>query len=213
MDCKALAASIHEEKRLGTLAVISETEEDILTDDVNEDRHIPYHLVPPTCDWLKLRILWGSSITGDPDAFADAIAETLLRIDSDMLTCLNHICIISKAEDVELLCAAMDADTEEFPECIDFEEPTILGCKWHIQNSIIINTAAIEQAAQELVFSDPDYLYLDDEMKIAFWTTLLHEIRHLGLECNPFLPEDKYQVSLRDEASVEAWAIEQYEMF
>lgn len=209
MDSNILATTIFEEAWLGNLSVISNTTEEILTEDYKEERYISYHLAQPTHKWLKAKILWGSSILGDLDAFSNRIADALLCIDPNMLICLNRICIISAAEDVEPICTAMGADPEEFPECIDSEESEILGCKWHAQNSIILNAAAIVKAAHQLVAIDPSFFQLKDEIATGFWMTLFHEIRHLGLECNPFLPEDEYPTALQSEAEVEQWATEQ----
>lgn len=212
MDMNALHDSILTEEACCSLAVLSDTGEDVETDDFYEDRRIRYHLVPPTLEWLKSRILWGKSITGDLDLWTDAIANTLLRIDPAMLICLNRVCIIAEESDIEPLCNAMNADTEGFPECIEFEDNKLLGCKWHLESSIVINATAIKAAIMKMA-DEYEGLYFDaaQEIEIGFTTTLLHEIRHLGMECNPFLPEDEYPKELCREAEVEDWALSAYE--
>lgn len=212
MDLKALRASIRVEEACGSLAVRSDTGGDVETDDFYEDRRIRYHLVPPTLEWLRSRILWGESITGDLDIWSDAIANALLRIDPTMLICLNRICIIAEESDIEPLCNVMDANIEGFPECMEFEDNKILGCKWHLESSVIINITAIKAAVLEMADQSKGFYFdAEHEMKIGFMTTLFHEIRHLGMECNPFLPEDQYSKELCEETAVESWALSTFE--
>lgn len=57
----------------------------------------------------------------------------------------------------------------------------------------------------------PEFFTYDREKEIGFLTTLLHEVRHLGLDCNVFLPEDEYPIRLQSEEAIEDWAREMFE--
>ena len=43
------------------LVIVSQSEEDVLTDDFDLDKKVNYHLVAPTDAWLRERFLYGSS--------------------------------------------------------------------------------------------------------------------------------------------------------
>ena len=102
MNLNALRDDLHRENESGaTLAILSETEEDVLTSDFDEDREISYHLVPVTNDWLAGRFLW----TPDAAPYRAKVECRLLQslqfaaqVDPNMFICLNRI-IITTASD------------------------------------------------------------------------------------------------------------------
>ena len=206
MNLNALRDDLHRENESGaTLAILSETEEDVLTSDFDEDRDIPYHLVPVTNDWLASRFLW----TPDAAPYRAKVECRLLQslqfaaqVDPNMFICLNRIILTTASdEDSEFIAKNMDVEECELP---DYWKD--LGTKWHYASSIIVNVSAIEEAAsEELGLSDGEKNSLIlNEISV----TLLHELRHLGLECNPFLDESLYP-DYDDECSesyVEEWA-------
>lgn len=196
----------------GQLAIIFESETDILTDDFCFDKHIPYHLIPPSMEWLSSKILWGSSIKGALPEWTQLVADALLKIDTNMLTCLNRVCILGGECDVGPVCKVMDASEESFPEKIFLDEHEYLGCLWSMENSVIIDLHAIYETVESLA---PERTATSAErarlLKEGFWITLFHGIRNLGLNCNPFLSAVGYPEELYSEQEVEEWARETYE--
>lgn len=184
------------------LEVISESDSDILTDDYMELREINYHLIPPTAEWLKERFFFAPSVS---DCSGEYVSR-LLRIDPNMFTCLNRIIFLHETEeDEEAVLRALDIADLDMPDYHGF-----LGLKWSYMNSVIINMTVIENESRKLVEEDKT-LDFDAEVDWGVRVTLLHELRHLGLEANPFLDEDEYPKELFSESAVEEWAIEKAE--
>lgn len=203
-DFDCLKAAILEDEKNDNLAILKNTPTDILVDDFCLDKLTNYHMVKPAVEWLKGRIVWAPSIVGNKEEWAEYIAKYLLLTDPAMLVCLNRIIITTEDEsDIEAICDEMDAEDCEFPDIEGY-----VGLTWHFQNSVIINLTAIDSAEDELMdgFESKACMQYRD-----FFTTLLHEIRHLGLDCNPYLPEDEFPEELRQEYNVERWAINEFE--
>lgn len=207
METSELRAAIHDFERENHHAILLESDTDITVDDFQKDTHIHYHLIPPTPEWLSSRILWGPSIQGALPEWSRFIADALMRIDPNMLICLNRVCILGAESDIEQICGMMNADIDGFPDKIDFEDSQYLGCLWSMETSIVINCHAILTGILE---NKADFFNGAKTLEQEFWLTLLHEIRHLGLNCNPLLPEDEYPDEFTSEDMVEEWAGDTY---
>lgn len=206
VDFKRLRRAIYKERDQGTLDIVEDNGVEILTDDYTEFRMVNYHMAPPDEDWLIERFLWAPSIKGETAAWSRSLARYLLSIDPNMFICLRRIIVTGDSED-DIDYIASEMVEEDMP---DFEP--YLGIYWCNQSSVIINTSCIENAAAELIADNPEcHLNKANELYVGFVTTLLHEIRHLGLTANPFLSEKQYPVQLQTEESVEAWAIDMFE--
>ena len=206
MDYEALRADIHHEEEDGVIIIMDESDSDITVDDLEERREINYHLTAPTAEWVASRFLWAPSISGDTETFSKILSKKLLRLDTNMFICLNRIIVLNaEDDDEEFILSKLDISDLDMPNYYDS-----LGLKWTYTNSIIINMTAIEKTAKALVDED-EILDYGDECKWGFLVTLLHELRHLGLEANPYLPEDEYPPSLFTEEEVEQWARDESE--
>lgn len=231
MDLNALKADLHKENE-NTLEIIRETDEDIFTVDYELDKDLSYHIVSPTKEWLKSKFIYGQSVDPKYKNLENNICNLLLSIDQNMLINLNNIIFFGEDSDINQITDSIieldksydwkenqkiifkDSLIEYWPEIISNEHETI-GCYWFCQNSIIIDVRAIEISSSEIVEEnkkDGFFTDLASEILIGIYTTITHEIRHLGLE-NPFLPEDEYPQSLKTEEKVEQWGIEAYENF
>lgn len=206
MNYERLKQDIYEEDAAQTLAIREESDIDILVDDFENDKHINFHIVPPTEVWLAERFVWGPSFGEKTADWTAYLSQYLMRIDPAMLVCLNHIIIIDGDQDVEPVVETLDTE-DDFPN-MDGE---ILGCLWYYENNVVIDVAAIRDASRQLVSGDPGAFALEDEMESGFLVTLLHVIRRLGLVCNIFLPEDEYPLPLQSNEAIEEWARDTYE--
>lgn len=206
MDYEKLKQDIYEEDAAQALAICEETDTDILVDDFENDKYINFHMVPPAEAWLAARFAWGPSFGEKTPVWTAHLSQYLMRIDPAMLVCLNRIIIIDGDQDIEPFTETLGTE-DDFPD-MDGE---ILGRLWYYENSVVIDVSAIRAIAKQLVAQDLGVFVLSEEMERGFLVTLLHEIRHLGLDCNIFLPEDEYPLPLQSEHSVEEWARSTYE--
>lgn len=209
MDYNVLRQAIHEEVTNGTLEILSESETDILVFDYGSSKEVNFHMVSPTKEWLASRIIWGPSLTrSDTPAWSEFLADYLTRIDPAMFICLNHIIVIDDYEDRKAVADLLNVNEDNLPE----EDENFIGQLWFQENCVFVYVSALRAMANKIVKDDPILSSYDSEMEIGFLTTLLHEIRHLGLDCNFFLPEDEYPLSLQSESSIEDWAREMFEI-
>ena len=208
MDYNALRQGIHEEATNGTLEILSESGTDILVFDYNDSKEINFHMIPPTREWLASRIVWGPSLTCDAiPAWTAYLADYLYRVDPNMFVCLNRIIVIDDSADRKAIATLLGVDEDNLPE----ENEDLIGQLWLQENCVFVYVSALRAAARAVVEGDPVFFHYDSEMETGFLTTLLHEIRHLGLDCNIFLPESESPPHLQSEEATEDWAREMFE--
>ena len=136
--------------------------------------------------------------------------DLLLHIDPMMLVTLGKVYIMHGSDDIdELMKDAECTHRHDIPEIIT--DDNFIGVHWFDKQSIVINVKTIKDAVKESQDETPDvYINEGREIAIGIYTTLTHEIRHLGLS-NPYLNEDDYPLSEESEDAVERWGIEEFE--
>lgn len=209
----SLAHELFEAEQKNILAIRTISDSDIVTDDFDEDRIINYHIAPITKNWLKERFIWCDGTLDIQQTYENRLVDMFYRIDPQMLITLNKVIFIRYEADIPKVCEKIHADEDEWPSVINFDENKALGCHWWAHSCVIINVSSIDKTLAEMKQeSENDGLYFNEatEEWIGIATTLLHEIRHLGLS-NPFLDITAYPTSAESEQEVEAWAIEQFE--
>lgn len=91
----------------------------------------------------------------------------------------------------------------------------VLGQMWFDRNIIIINMGEIVKMAkeneQEFSLFENDYYCADNQVIVGFLTTLIHELRHLQMDTNYFLPVDEYPENEADEDCVELYCRQVFE--
>lgn len=214
-DARQLCRDLFNSEQDKLLAILTISDHDILTDDFQDDRRINYHIGPITESWLRSRIYYTASTQQEKAVYDQPVISLLQFLDPNMLITLEHIFFVRDETDIDEICTLVGAEPCEFPSAIDFDEPETLGCFWHQYSSVIIHMAAIDKTVQEMKTEyDHDGMYFNTatETDIGVFTTLTHEIRHLGLS-NPYLDEQEYPRTEETEQAVEAWAIETYEQW
>ena len=207
---------IKAEDALGNIEICKIDDQNIfIMDYAGFEKYFNFHIVPPTKEWLASRFLWAPSAEKYKKQYQDNIINLLLSCDPAMLINLRYIIFVADETDVPYVEEATNCEDEaaEFPQIIDFDENNCLGCFWYTMSSIVISMRAIEKTAHEITIENENaniYTNEQDEIDIGVYTTITHELRHLGL-ANPFLPEDKYPVSDESEQNVEEWGITAYE--
>lgn len=213
VDYEKLREEIHTHNN-ECLAILDETSEDILTDDFEEDCRINYHLCKPTDEWLRSRFLWTANCQKDKERWEDAMVRCLLSsfLPPEMFVVLNRIIAVRTLDDYHEVCKVMDVENCEFPDILDPDEPGPLGVKWHTQNSIILDFNGIDAALHELAQEVGGGDIRDEEEGVLI--TLLHEMRHLMLDNNPFdIFAESPHVEDFTEYAVEDWARRMFEAF
>lgn len=91
----------------------------------------------------------------------------------------------------------------------------VLGQLWFERNTVLVNMGEIIRTAKEIANENkaiPDpYFSFENQVDVGFLTTVLHELRHLQMDTNIFLPEDDYPLCLNSEEAVEEYCREAFE--
>lgn len=187
------------------------------TNDKTAHFRFPHCISEP---WLESRIIFGDETAMKSLGFTRySIAKTLMKLDHNLFISLNHICFVFNQAELENLCDELEPYSEngiyqeDLPDCILFDEDlhlSALGCLWFNESSVIINMTAIEAAVNSLLEDAPE-LDKEHEMNAGVWVTLIHELRHLMLNCNPLLPEDELADEPCSEQSVEEYARREFD--
>lgn len=189
------------------LSIIKETDESILTKDFVENRIIEYHTKPPTWKWLSDRIFWPINNPEIKKKYKGLVINLLLFVDPDMLTTLKAIYFVGDGTDIDRIVRLNKIKIDEFPDTIDPKQSRCMGLFWYSHNSIIININSIETTIQELIESGNSKTNDQSiEFEIALYTTLAHEVRHLGLS-NPYGKEKLPESEEDEEKDAELWSV------
>lgn len=211
VDYKKLLETIKQDEAKNFLAIIQESETDVLTDDFTEDRIINYHLAPPSEEWLRERFLWTKGCASDQRLWEDVLIQYFTKLPSEAFLTLNRVIAIRTAEDILEACEVLGVDEDEFPSCIDPEEADYVGCRWHYMNSIILDFHAIDACNQDLAKEyGTEVFSLNTHEGVVL--TAIHEIRHQMLDGCPYdVLSPAPQLEDFEEDGVENWARTQYE--
>lgn len=93
----------------------------------------------------------------------------------------------------------------------------VLGQLWFERNTAVINMGEIVRTADEIATENADVVDIDpffsfeNQVQTGFLTTVLHELRHLQMDTNIFLPEDTYPLEFASENAVEEYCREAFE--
>lgn len=213
-DRQELLSSILEEVENGTMELGEQTPEYVEVYDYQDDKYIRFRTAPITVQSIADMICI-SSLEPDAAKIKHEIAQALIHLPAETFAVTKAILLPETEEDVAAMCAAMGFQEEMWPDKICFGEflsSSCLGLSWFYENTVIVNIAAVKLAAKE-IFETPHSYSLQHEESCAFWTTLFHELRHVMLDCNPFLSEIDYPVSLAAEKAVEEYCRETFEKF
>lgn len=141
-----------------------------------------------------------------------ALAEYLWNsIDKNMFLTLNELVLVwndGERDDSELK-RLYEETSDEF--ALFLSEGNI-GQLWFDQNIAAINLYELMIVSKEIEEANSDlydpFFHFENQMLTGLLTTAIHEIRHLGLETNIFLPEEQYPYSLNAEAEVENYCLD-----
>lgn len=90
-----------------------------------------------------------------------------------------------------------------------------LGQLWFERNTVMINMGEIVRTAAAIAKENSDlfdpYFSFERQVEIGFLTTAIHELRHLQMDTNVFLPEDDYPLELGSEEAVEEYCRSAFE--
>lgn len=101
-------------------------------------------------------------------------------------------------------------DEYAYDVCSDY-----LGVMWFERNVVIVNLGQIVRASEQIAKENGDlcdpWFSLENQVLTGFLTTAIHELRHLQMNTNIFLPEDLYPLALGSEDAVEEYCREVFE--
>lgn len=210
------------EERRNILATIRDDEHiEILRDDPNDmsvydipsAREIRFRLKPHTQRSIQEMLYLGESVKISKKDVHELVRQ-VARLEPELLMSLRGIIIINNYRDMVRICDAIGTDEETIPGKLSSDDDPekltdkLVGLQWRFESMVIINLHAIRKTANELVETTGANYHT--EMRVGFWTTMLHEIRHNQI--NACIYEVPWLDKSDDrEDAVETWARRKYE--
>ena len=188
---------------------------------------LPVHFLETmTVDDLVQRIHISSDIPEWYQADKKALAEYLWNAcDHNAFITLEEVVVVWSELDIDETLEPSDFEDEQRKRL--YEEYSdeyaneigegVLGQLWFERNTAVINMGEVVRAADEVAAQNTDLVDIDpffsfeNHVQTGFLTTVLHELRHLQMDTNIFLPEDMYPLELASEESVEEYCREAFE--
>lgn len=195
--------------------------------DNEEAKFIPVHFLEEmNAEALAKRIYVSKNIPERYSINKRALAEYLWDFcDKNAFITMDELVVIwSEPEDPETFEPSDFVDSElsrlydRFGDEYAFEiSACLLGQLWFERNIAVVNMGEIVRAARSIAEENSDicacdpYFSFENQVEVGFLTTIIHELRHLQMDTNIFLPEDIYPLTLGSERAVEQYCREAYE--
>ena len=214
MNFQALKRGIYEEVQKGNMEIVHADADSITVLDFTKSGDDPKEFTftnPKTIDvrWLRRHIWIHPSIS----ILLDDIASTLMEMDPNTFITMRHLVILPRLENLKDYIQNMIPTKQVSSllntaplKCRNKNQP--IGQLWNHANCAIVYLDNVKKVAAETVHEN---LGAWKSFHMCTWETIFHELRHLMMDCNPFLPEQYYPVHLASEEAVEAFCEEEYE--
>lgn len=219
---EAILENITEEVSLGTMEIIEQSEKSIRVWDHEVTKEIGFSFLEVLkTETIRDTIYVSKTIPQKWSIDADALAQYLWRVcDRNCFITLAGMYIFwdpcaldPYAENDPERRHLVDVTGDEYAEYL--AEPPFVGQLWFERNIVIINAAYILDVSQEIAASNRDlhdpWFSVENQYQKGVLQTAIHELRHLQMDTNPFLPEDIYPISDSSEEAVEAYSQEVFE--
>lgn len=209
------------------LSIESSDDKGLVVWDDEDAKLLPVHFPEAmTVDDLVQRIHISSDIPERYRADKKALAEYLWNAcDHNAFITLEEVVVVWSEPDIDETLEPSDFEDEQrkrlyeeySDECASEIGEGVLGQLWFERNTAVINMGEIVRAAEEVTVQNTDLVDIDpffsfeSQVQTGFLTTVLHELRHLQMDTNIFLPEDMYPLDLASERAVEEYCREAFE--
>ena len=209
MDFQALKHDIRCEMEDRTLKILSEDENSITILDLadifaSEPKEITFtNPNAVNARWLRSHIWIHPKIT---ELLKDDLVSGLLEMDLNTFITLRHLVIVPSLDDLKDY--IKDTQIQSLLDTAPAKHRTKdnpIGQFWYQANCAIIFYNNVKHAAYDTICET-----LSRWESFHMWETIFHELRHLMLDGNPFLPTSDYPVQLASEDAVEEFCREEY---
>lgn len=215
--------NIKEEVANGTMEILEQNPQSILVWDNESDKEIKFSF-PEFLNENSVRnaIYISDTIPQKWKIDADELAKYLWRVcDRNSFITLASIYIFwdpwaadDEEDDSDPYRQKLEDDTgDEYANYL--AEAPLLGQLWFERNIVVINAASIMVASKEIEKENHDlgdpWFSVENQYRTGVLQTVIHELRHLQMDTNPFLPEDTYPIEESSEEAVEAYCRDVFE--
>lgn len=162
-----------------------------------------YFKKPEICTKEKLQslIFVGHNVNKKitPELIANILCDAYGESLPDMMIVLRGIVIVNDDDDISEYSKHSGIEEIEIQDEMYITED-YCGRSWFRKQTTFIYEQAIIDTAKECV---DEFTTFDEEYLRGIGSTVIHECRHIMLDCNPFLDEKQYPVNLSSEDAVE----------
>lgn len=214
MKIKEMIEAIDEGIENEELELIHKDDKTYSVYDLNDGKEINYNLVMNK-EILKDKIYCNKKFMYKYNLSEEKIADVLISMmPEEAFYPLNKIIFLYQVSDFKKVAKFIYGTYVEALYGDDFDIDAFYSgeigklCFW--QNCVFVNLRNLEKFARKTSSKDSFFdmkYYLENEL----WITLFHEMRHLMLNCNPYLDEEEYPAILETEENVERFARDTFE--
>jgi len=197
----------------GNGEIIEETENYIRYFEYSTDMETKYRFEERISDEIVKQLIHVGDSASKYGLTKDHIIAVLKKVFGDdypdAVCTLSGIIIPSNENEFYEMLDKSNGVSDDMREWYDWEnEEEFVGHMFSAHQIALVNECKIASTTKEMC--GVGHLY-NDEYQIGIMTTLIHEMRHLMLETNVFLPEDEFPESEKEEDSVEEFCRLKYE--
>lgn len=201
-----IVKNLEKDEKGGDGEIVQKTDDFIKYLDYRNDSQITFHFDKSiTRDHIKSLFLYEESDDLDIDMLTDAIMQAYAEDLPNALRVTRKIIIMTKENGNRLFKKFFedgDIDEPEWDIFYSYEDDIepYLGKSLFQYQTACINLSALRSVAKEL---EDELSTYDKEFEIGLISTVIHELRHIMMDCNFLLDEEKYPTNLASEESVE----------
>lgn len=193
--------------------ILEQTDEYVLYFDKNTGIETQYRFNEAcTDDYVKSRIFVGENAIKKgftPDYILSVLKAAFGDYYYDAVCIMSGIIVPSNKEEFDEFLKKASRTSDNMSEWYYYEEESeYCGKMFYAHQIAYINEALHEKLAEEL---GDEIISAEREYETGIIVSLIHEVRHLMLECNQFISEDDIPLSENGENAVEEFARTAYE--
>lgn len=211
--------------REDSVSLESQSDSCVLVWDEQDTKELTFHFLEKMSpDALTDKIHISKDIPQNYQIDKTALSHYLWNsVDKNAFITLDEVVILwSEPEDPDTFEPSDFTDSERRRLYVQFLDDYayeigdgVLGQEWFERNIVIINMGEIVRCSRQVAEENKDladpWFSFENQVITAFLTTVIHELRHLQLDTNIFLPESIYPQELASEEEVEEYCRSTYE--
>lgn len=213
MNKETTIKELTQDEQEGNGEILEQTDEYVMYFNENAGIETQYRFNEAcTDDYVKSRIFVGETAQRKgftPEYILSVLKKAFGEYYFEAVCVMSGIIVPSNEDEFDRFMNEASRTSDNLSEWYDYEsESEYCGKMFYMHQIAYINEALHEQLAEEL---GDEIISAEREYETGIIISLIHEVRHLMLDCNQFISEDDIPLSENAEDAVEEFARTAYE--